>query len=214
MPVLTDWDAYMDSSKVAALSKIDADAFLVNHPFGDVLRRANTGEVRDIRNRCLAFMDHLVDAILSLHLVTGNFYQGIYCFCPEMLLEGDDRYIFGLFGKLVRVLQKVGWLSRDAVNASVDEFDAFVAEARFRHGESGRAASAINDVVAYLLSDYGFLFRHNLVRVLQLRNLVVLKNPMRLPSIDIDRSDSSVPVVVLNSAFKCVQSYVRMPTFK
>ena len=78
-------------------------------------------------------MDHLVDAILSLHLVTGNFYQGIYCFCPEMVLEGDDRYIFGLFDKLVRVLEKVGCLSRDAVNASVDEFAAFVVDVRFRH---------------------------------------------------------------------------------
>ena len=34
-----------------------------------------------------------------------------------MILEGDDRYIFGLFGKLVRELDKVGCLSRDAVNA-------------------------------------------------------------------------------------------------
>ena len=167
MPVLTDWDAYMDSSRVAALGKIDANDFLDNQPFGDALRRANTGEVRDVRNRCLDFMDHLVDAILSLHLVNGNFYQGIYCFCPEMLFEGDYRYIFGLFGKLVRVLEKVGCLSRDAVNASVEEFAAFLVEARFRHEESERAASAINDVVAYLLSDYGFLSRHNLIRVLQ-----------------------------------------------
>ena len=214
MPVLSDWDAYMDSSKVAVLGKIYVKDFLANHPFGDALRRANTGEVRDVRSRCLDFMNHLVDAILSLHLVTGNFYQSIYCFCPEMLHEGDDRYIFGLFGKLLRVLEKVGCLSRDAVNASIDEFAAFVVEARFRHEESERSASAINDVVTYLLSDYGFLSRHNLVRVLQLCSLVVLKNPMRLPSIDIDLSDCSVPAVVLNSAIKCVQSYVRMPTFK
>ena len=214
MPVLSDWDAYMDSSKLAALGKIDVDDFLANHPFGDLLKRANTGEVRDIRSHCLDFMDHLVDAILSLHLVTGNFYQGIYCFCPEMVLEEDDRYIFGLVGKLVRVLSKVGCLSRDAVNASIDEFAAFVVEARFRHEESERSASAISDVVTYLLSDYGFLSRHNLVRDLQLCSVVVLKNPVRLPSIDVDLSDCSVPAVVLNSAIKCVQSYVRMPSFE
>ena len=204
----------MDSSKLAALGKIDVDDFLANHPFGDSLGRANTGEVRDIRSRCLELIDHLMDAFLSLHLVTGNFYQGIYCFCPEMLLEGDDRYIFGLFGKLVRVLEKVGCLSRYAVNASIDEFAAFVVEARFRHEESERSASAISDIVAYLLSDYGFLSRHNLVRVLQLCSLVVLKGPVRLPSIDIDLSDCSVPAVLVNSAIKCVQSYVRMPSFK
>ena len=214
MPVLSDWKAYMDSSELAALDKIDVDDFLANHPFGDSLRRANTGEVRDIRSRCLDFIDYLVDAILSLHLVIGNFSQGIYCFCPEMLLEGDDRYIFGLFGKLVRVLEKVGCLSRVAVNASIDEFAAFVVEARFRHEESERSASAISDVVTYLLSDYGFLSRHNLVRVLQLCSVVVLKDPVRLLLIDIDLSDCSVPAVLVNSAIKCVQSYVSMPSFK
>ena len=52
LPVLSDWDAYMDSSRVAALGKIDVDDFLANHPFGDALRRAYTGEVRDVRSRC------------------------------------------------------------------------------------------------------------------------------------------------------------------
>ena len=79
MPVLSDWDAYMDSSKVADLGKIDV-FFLANHPFGDALRRANTGEVRDVRSRCLDFMDHLVDAILSLHLVTRYFNRVFIAF--------------------------------------------------------------------------------------------------------------------------------------
>ena len=148
MPVLPNWDGLMDISKVAALSNIDSDDFLANHPFG-----AKTGEVRGVRNRCRDFMDHLVDAILSLNLVTGSFYQGIYCFCAEILSEGDDRYIFGLFGKLVRVLEKVRCLSHDAVNLSLYEFTAFIVDARVRHEESVRVASSINDVVAYLLTD-------------------------------------------------------------
>ena len=214
MPVLTDWDAYMDASKVAALGKIDSEDFFANHTFGDKLMHANTGEVCDVRNRCRDFMNHFVDAILSLHLVTGSFYQSIYCFCPEILLEGDDWNTFGLFGKTVRVLEKVGCLSRDAVTASLDEFTAFVVEARLRHRESGWVASAINDVVAYLLADYGFLWRFNLVRTLQLCCLVVLRTPLQLPTIDIGFAGCSAPADVVDSAFKCVQSYVRMPSFK
>ena len=76
----------------------------------------------------------------------------------------------------MRVLEKSGCLYRDGVNASLDEFTAFVVEAKFRHKEAGRCS--INDVVAYLLGDYGFLSQLNLVRILQLCCLVVVKTPL------------------------------------
>ena len=68
MPVVDDWDAYMDVTKVAALGKIDSDDFLVNRTFGTDLRIINTSEVGDVRNRCQEFVVRLVDAILSLHV--------------------------------------------------------------------------------------------------------------------------------------------------
>ena len=113
IPELNDWDAYMDSTKIATLGKVDSADFLVNHSFGEELRRSNTQELCEFRLRCQEFMDRLVEVILSLLLVSAEFYQGIYSFCPELLLEGVDRYIFGLYAKLLRVLEKSGWLTKD-----------------------------------------------------------------------------------------------------
>ena len=214
MPELNDWDAYMDSPKIAAFGKADSADFLVNHSFGEELRKSSTQELCEFRRRCQEFMDRLVEVILSLHLVSAEFYQGIYCFCPKLLLEGDDRYIFGLYAKLLRVLEKSGWLITNVAKASLEEFTSYVVEVRLRHRDSDRITAEIVDIVIYLLADYGFLCRHNFVRVLKLCSLVAMRLPLKLPVVDIDFSDCSVPDLAVTTALKCVQSYVLSPASK
>ena len=63
-----------------------------------------------VGEQCRKFMERLVDAILGQQPVTGEFSQGLYAFCPELLLEGDDRHMLGLFSKLIRVLESSGCL--------------------------------------------------------------------------------------------------------
>ena len=103
----------MDASNVASLGKVDTPDFLVNNPFGVELKRSNTSEKYDFRNRCRKFVDRLVNIILSLHVLSVDFYQGVYAFCPMLLLEGDNQDNFGLFSKLLRVLKKSDLLSGD-----------------------------------------------------------------------------------------------------
>ena len=88
MPELNDWDAYMDSPKIAAFGKVDSADFLVNHSFGEELRRSNTQELCEFRRRCQEFMDRLVEVVLFLHLVSAEFYQGIYCLVPSCWWRG------------------------------------------------------------------------------------------------------------------------------
>ena len=80
--------------------------------------------------------------------------QGVYAFCPELLLEGDDRYIFRLFSKLLRVLERSGALSSEEAKSGSEEFVTFVVDARRRHDDSERSAESIADVVSYLLNDF------------------------------------------------------------
>ena len=54
-----------------------------------------------------------MDVILECNVVASDFLQGVYSFCPELLLEGDDRYIFRLFGKLLQDLERSGALSHN-----------------------------------------------------------------------------------------------------
>ena len=143
----------MDTSKIECFKKIDTADFLLNHDFGQELQRGETGEMREFPNRCRELMDRLVDVLVESNLVSSDFLQGVYTFCPELVLEGDDRYILRLFGKLVRFLERRGALSSGEANTGAEEFVTFVVDPRLRHADAGNSAENIAYVTSYFLGD-------------------------------------------------------------
>ena len=79
--------------------------------------------------------------------MSSFFLQVVYAIYPELLLEGDDKYIFQLFSKLVLVLVKSGSLSDAESTSETEEFVTYVVDVRFRHSSSGRKAGDSTDVV-------------------------------------------------------------------
>ena len=189
LPDLNAWEKYMDVSKLTAFEKINVASFLQNYEFGEVLRKAKGGEAREFRNQCPEFVDRLVVSILSCQLVSANLFQRLYSFCPELLLEGDNDCVFGLFNKLVRALERSGALSGSESKAAVEEFVTYVVDVRARHISSGRSAEEIKNVVEFLLADYSFPSRKNLCRVFKLCCLKALEPRTDFPRVTIDLPD-------------------------
>ena len=98
----------------------------------ETLRNSKGGEAKEFRDYCPEFMDQLVDGILSSQAVSSVLVQGLYSFCPELLLEGDNQSVFSLFTKLVRVLERNGVVTNSESNATVEEFLTFVVDFRAR----------------------------------------------------------------------------------
>ena len=91
----------MDVSEVACSGSVAAADCLQNYDFGVTLRQFKCGEGPEFRDRCLEFFDRLVEVILSQHCMSVDFNCCLYCFCPKLLLEGDDKQDFDLSRKLV-----------------------------------------------------------------------------------------------------------------
>ena len=204
----------MDCDGLSGFEKISTEDFLLNCEFGKELHQGMTSEIRDFRNRSREFLDRLVDIILSLNLVTSEVMQGLYSFCPEILLEGDDQRIFRLFDKLLTVLKRSGYLSEDEAKTSMEEFTTYVVDARARHAASDRSAERIPDVVAHLLGDYSFLSRKCLLRVFKLCCLVIARPAKPYPVVDFALDDCSLPLIVVSACVKGVQSYVMGPCYQ
>ena len=204
----------MEPSKLDSFEKISSDDFLKNHEFGVELHRSNTDVMCEFRNRCREFVDRLVDVILGQQVVSYDFLQGLCCFCPELLLEGDDRHVFQLFSRLVRVLERCGCLSSSDAQSSREEFATFVVNARSQHRESEESAERIKDVIEYLFSDYSFMSRRSLVQVLKVCCLVVDRPQRKMPDIEIDLKDCAVSVAVVTSSLRGVQRLVSSPGYK
>ena len=214
LPELNDWEKYMDCDVLSGFEKISTEDFLLNWKFGEELQQGMTSEIRDFRNRSREFLDRLVDVILSLNLVTSEVMRGLYSFCPEILLEGDDQHIFQLFGKLLTVLKRSGCVSEDEAKTSMEEFTTYVVDARARHAASDRSAVRIPDVVAHLLGDYSFLSRKCLLRVFKLCCLVIARPAKPYPVVDFALDDCSLPLTVVSACVKGVQSYVMGPCYQ
>ena len=133
----------MDPFKAAVLEKVSPDVFLSNYDFGCTLRTFKGGESREFRRQCPVFIDRFVDVILTQCCASSHFTRYVYCFCPELLLEGGDEYIFGLFNDLVALLGRCKVVSDVESGAATEKFLSFVVDVRARHSSSSQNAEEI-----------------------------------------------------------------------
>ena len=101
-----------------------------------LLSAGRTSGVLEFRVHCKEFLDRLVFVILKNPAVSSSLAPGISCFCPEIMLEGDDRAVFRLFADLTGVLGSCGVLAADETKASVEQFNSYIVERRRQHDRS------------------------------------------------------------------------------
>ena len=214
LPPLNSWEDYMDVSKVADIEKLSCDDFLLNSEFDSVLRGIEGGEAREFCRECPDFNDRFVDIILVQYPAFSYFMRYIYCFRPELLLEGRDEYIFGLFNCLVALLKRCIVVTDTEAGAATEELLSFVVDIRARDDTSAQHADDVPDLVTFLLADYSFLARKSLCRVFKLCCLVIVKPQRDSPVVDIDLSGCTVPKLVVSSGIRGAQSCVLWPNYK
>ena len=124
-------------SKLSQYDAIPTAEFLQTYDFGAMLREFKGGEGRDFQDRCREFIDRFVELILAQQAASSGFSSSLYCFCPELLLEGDDKHVFDMFNRLARHLERCGVISDIECESAVEEFRTFVVDVRGRHAASG-----------------------------------------------------------------------------
>ena len=111
LPKINAWEEYMDVSKLSQYDEVPSSEFLQDYDFGAMLRQFKRSDGRDFQDRCREIIDHFVELVLAQQAASSEFMSGLYCFCPELLLEGDDKHVFDLFNRLARCLEHCGVIS-------------------------------------------------------------------------------------------------------
>ena len=207
LPVVNDWQEFMCKEKFVDFPRLPMDPFLRGHSFGKQLSEAKSSEGRDFRRDCYSFIVRLIELLLETICCTSTVARGLCCFCPELLLEGDDVAVFALYADLVGVLMSRGYLVSDVVNASIDEFRSYVVQVRRHHCASGLVASNISNIMN-MLKDFAFQSRHNLLRVVKLCCLIVVGRTHVVPDVSLEIAECQVPQAVVRSCVRIVQSFV------
>ena len=213
LPGIHEWESYMDSSKLSGFGEIAMEDFLMDCDFGRELAAIKTSEMREFRVKCRECIDRFASLILSSTAVTSGVSRGLYSFCPEIMLQGDDHHIFELFGSLCDLLRVCHVLPPDDLNASVAEFKSYVIEKRRHYEDSTCAASEIGDVVQFLLRDFAFQSRTHVCRLFKLCCLVVGVSQSDSPTVTIDLGGIALSSAMVQDCVLMVQSHILSLSF-
>ena len=121
---------------------------------------------REFRSNARRFFDELCSTILSTVASRSKLGQGVSCFCPEIILGGDEHSAVFLYGQLLDGYVECGWEKGSNVEVCKAEFQSFVREQRQLERLSTKKRPDVGNILVYLAEQTGFQIRRHLFRVI------------------------------------------------
>ena len=150
-------------SKFAAIEK---DRFLAGTRVLSALEKVGSPYLkREFRRDCRKFLEEFVNCVLSTVAARSAISQGISCFCPPVLIGGDQYAPLQLFDLLQDGLFAKGWARGEDMEACKSEYQSFVQEQRQLERTSTRSRPDVGNVLTFCSSQAGFRVRSHLYKV-------------------------------------------------
>ena len=111
------------------------------------------------------FLEDFVNCVLSTVASRSVIGQGLSCFCPAIVVVGDDVAPFQLFNRLLDGLLEKRWTTGSKVEACRAEYQSFVHEQRHLERSSTRSRPDVGDVLSFCSAQAGFRARRHLYKL-------------------------------------------------
>ena len=165
LPVVEKWESYMLPNH-SSFTAIEDQHFLVGTRVHAALEKMTSQYLKkEFTSSARRFLEDFTSTVLSTVAARSKLGQGVSCFCPEVIVGGDDHSAFFLFGQLLDGLVESGWEKGSAVETCKAEFQYFVNDQRQLECHASRKHSDISNVLSYLTHQSGFRSRRHLYRV-------------------------------------------------
>ena len=176
-PAIDDKDFLVGTRVMAALGKVGSH-FLQ----------------KDFRCDARRFLEDFVNCVLSTVAARSVIGQGLSCFCPAIVVGGDDVAPLQLFNKLLDGLLEKGWTKGSEVEACRAEYQSFVQEQRQLERSAARSRPDVGDVLSFCSAQAGFRARRHLYEVCIVAKQAYGFNPCELSHPFMQLCFSGVPV--------------------
>ena len=101
------------------------------------------------RREARRFLEEFVNCVSSTVASRSVIGQGLSCFCPAIVVVGDNVAPFHFLNKLMDGLLEKGWTRGSEVEACRDEYQSFVQEQRQLERSSTRNRPDVGDVLSF-----------------------------------------------------------------
>ena len=149
---------------------------------------------KEFRRDARRFLEEFVNFFLSTVAARSVIGQGLSCFCPAIVVGGDDVAPLQLFNKLLDGLLEKGWTRGSEVEACRAEYQSFVQEQRQLERPSMRSRPDVGDVLSFCSAQAGFRAHRHLYKVCIVADQACGFNPFVLYHPSMRLSVSGVPV--------------------
>ena len=174
LPLVEQWEDYVfpNHSKFPRIA--DAE-FKAGTRVLAALNKIGTSYLqREFQRDARRFLEVFTTSVLSTVAARSKIGQGLSCFCPAIIIGGNDHAPLHLLGLLLDGLLDRGWVKGSEIEACRSEYQSFVQKQRQLERSSTRSRPDIGDVLSFCSSQAGFRARQHLFKVCIVTNMVKL----------------------------------------
>ena len=101
LPVIERWESYKLPNH-SSFTALEEDQFLVGTRVHAALEKMTSQSLKkEFRGSTRRFLEEFTSTVLSTVAARSRLGQGVSCFCPEIIIGGDDHSAIFLFGQLL-----------------------------------------------------------------------------------------------------------------
>ena len=165
LPLIEQWEHYVVPN-LSRIAPIDDKNFLEGTREMAALGKVGSQYLqREFRRDARRFLEDFLICVLSTVAARSFIGQGLSCFCPAIVVGGDDVAPLQLFNKLLDGLLEKGWTKGSEVEVCRAEYQSFVQEQRQLERSSTRNRPDVGDVLSFCSGQAGFRARQHLYKV-------------------------------------------------
>ena len=176
LPLVEQWDDYVlpNHSKFAPVA--DGEFLAGTRVLAALNKIGNSYLKREFQRDARRFLEEFTTSVLSTVAARSKIGQRSSCFCPAIIIGGDDHAPPQLLGLLLDGLLYHGWVKGCEMEACRSEYQSFVQEQRQLEWSSTRSCPDIGDVLSFCSSQAGFRAHQHLFKVCIVTNTVKIRD--------------------------------------
>ena len=102
-------------------------------------------------------LEEFTNSVLSTVVARSKVGQGLNCFCPAIIIGGNDHAPLHLLGLLLAGFLERGWIKGSEIQARRAEYQSVAQEQRLQERSSTRSRPDVGDVLSFCSSQACFV---------------------------------------------------------
>ena len=172
LPLVEQWDDYVLPNHSKCPLMADGE-FLAGTRLLAALNKIGSSYLnRKFQRDARRLLEEFTTCVLSTVAARSKIGLGLSCFCPAIVIGGDDHAPLHLMGLLLHGLLDHGWVKGSKIEAGLSEYQSFVQEQRQLERASTRSRPVIGDVLSFCFLQASFRACQHLCEVCIVYNMV------------------------------------------